>query len=145
MRKSGLLAALGLGAVIQYFADPKQGDRRRHVLYDKIRKALRISAREAHGAVENARNHTMGAVHELRNRLADAAADDIVLVDRVRAELGHHVERARAIEVVAESGRVTLTGAVGAGEGEKAAATALAVPGVRSVDNQLSEGMTERG
>ena len=141
MTKTGkpllFLAAIGLGALIQYFMDSGRGDRRRHVLYDKARKALRLAGREAHDAAQNARNHVTGAAAELRSRIADSPVDDAQLVDRVRAELGHHVDRPRAVEVFAENGNVTLTGAMPEIEIRKAVATASSVPGVRSVDNKL--------
>ena len=141
MAKSGkplsFLAAIGLGALVQYFMDSGRGDRRRHVLYDKARKALRLAGREAHNAAENARNHATGAVAEARTRLADEPIDDDRLIERVRAELGHHVERPRSVQVFAENGRVTLTGAVPESDIRKAVVTASAVPGVQSVENRL--------
>jgi osmotically-inducible protein OsmY len=133
------LATLGAGALIQYFMDPGRGDRRRHVLYDKARKALRLAAREAHDAAENAKNHAVGAVAEVRGRIKNEVIDDSQLVDRVRAELGHHVERARGIEVFAENGRVVLSGVASADDAAKAVATTLSVPGVRTVENHMEQ------
>ena len=120
-----------------YFLDPDRGTRRRHVAADKARRGLRVTGRELHDAAENAKNHAKGSVVELSHRMREHGVDDATLVERVRAELGHHVERARAIHVSAENGRVTLTGAVPFDEIERAARTAASVRGVQEVDNQL--------
>ena len=131
------VAKLGIGAAIMYFLDPNSGDRRRHVAYDKARKALRIGGRELHDAAENAKNHAVGAVAEVRARINAEAPDDAQLIGRVRAELGHHVERVRNIEVVADSGCVTLRGTVPADQMDSAIKTVASIPGVRHVDNRL--------
>jgi hypothetical protein len=132
-----LLAKLGIGAAIMYFFDPKDGDRRRHVAWDKARKALRSGGRELHDAAENAKNHAVGAVAEARSRMNAETPEDARLVDRVRAELGHHVERVRNIEVVADGGCVTLRGTVPADKMDTAVKTVQSVAGVREVDNRL--------
>jgi hypothetical protein len=138
-----LLAGIGIGAALMYFLDPDRGTRRRHVLADKARRGLRVTGREMHDAAENARNHTRGKVIEITHRLSEDAVDDTRLAERVRAELGHHVERARAIEVTAENGRVTLSGAVPFEQIERAAKTAASVRGVRDIDNRLVTGVVE--
>lgn len=140
-----LLAGIGIGAAVMYFLDPERGTRRRHVLADKTRRSLRVTRRELHDAAENAKNHTRGKVIELTHRLNEEPVDDARLVDRVRAELGHHVERARAIVVTAEGGRVTLTGEVPYDQIERAAKTAAGVRGVREIDNRLVSGPSEQG
>lgn len=132
-----LLAGIGIGAAVMYLLDPDRGTRRRHILADKARRGLRVTGRELHDAAENAKNHTRGKVIELRNRFDEDDVDDARLIDRVRAELGHHVERARAIEVAAENGRITLTGALPFDQIERAAKTAASVRGVREIDNRL--------
>lgn len=135
--RMALLAGIGIGAAVMYFLDPDRGTRRRHVLADKARRGLRVTGRELHDAAENAKNHTKGKVLELQHRMTEDAVDDERLVERVRAELGHRVERARAIEVSAENGRVTLTGALPYDQIERATQTAAAVRGVREIDNRL--------
>src|SRR5688572_1784169 len=132
-----LFAGLGIGAAIMYFLDPQDGDRRRHVAWDKARKALRIGGRELHDVAENAKNHAMGVVAEARGGMNAATPEDGQLVDRVRAELGHHVERVRNIEVVADGGCVTLRGTVPGDQMDTAVRTVQSVAGVREVDNRL--------
>lgn len=135
--RMALLAGIGIGAAVMYFLDPDRGTRRRHVLADKARRGLRVTGRELHNAAENAKNHTRGKVLEMQHRATEEPVDDERLVERVRAELGHRVERARAIEVSAENGRVTLTGALPYDQIERAARAAASVRGVREIDNCL--------
>ena len=132
-----LLAGMGIGAALMYFLDPDRGNRRRHLAGDQARKALRRGGRELHDAVENAKNHAVGAIAETRGRLSHERVDDALLVERVRAELGRHVEHPRAIEVFAENGEVTLTGAVAPSEIGKAEQVAAGVRGVECVSNKL--------
>lgn len=132
-----LLIGVGLGAAIMYFLDPDRGARRRHMTYDRAGRALRIGTRELRDAAEDAKNHTLGTIAEVRNAREEGPVEDDRLVDRVRAELGHHVEHPRRIEVFAESGRVTLTGYAAADEIEKAERTVKGVRGVNAVTNEL--------
>lgn len=140
-----LLAGIGIGAALMYFLDPDRGTRRRHLLADKARRGMRVTRRELHDAAQEAKNHTRGKVIELTHRLNEEEVDDARLVERVRAELGHHVERARAIEVTAENGCVTLTGALPFDQIERAAKTAASVRGVRGIDNRLVTSAGEQG
>jgi osmotically-inducible protein OsmY len=140
-----LLAGIGIGAAVMYFLDPDRGTRRRHILADKARRGLRVTGRELHDAAENARNHTRGKAIELTHRFNEDEVDDSRLVERVRAELGHHVERARMIEVTAENGRVTLAGAVPFDQIERAEKTAASVRGVHGIDNRLVSSAGEQG
>ncbi|MGH7679743.1 MAG: BON domain-containing protein [Gemmatimonadaceae bacterium] len=132
-----LLAGIGIGAAIMYFLDPDRGNRRRHLAGDQARKALRHRRRELHEAVENARNHAVGAMAEARGRLSREAVHDAQLVERVRSELGRHVEHPRAIDVFVENGNVTLTGAVAPSEIAEAENAACSVRGVQCVTNRL--------
>ena len=132
-----LLAGIGLGAAIMYFLDPDRGNRRRHLAGDQARKALRHGRRELHDAVENAKNHAVGAVAEVRGRLSREDVNDSLLIERVRSELGRHVEHPRAIEVFVENGNVTLAGAVAPSEVAEAEKAVCGVRGVQCVTNQL--------
>jgi osmotically-inducible protein OsmY len=97
---------------------------------------LNTVEREMAGRSVGVRNRARGAAAELRNIRDDNPSDD-QLVARVRAELGHHVEHARAIDVVAEHGRVTLRGPVLSSELDDVLSAARKVRGVDRVDNQL--------
>ena len=134
--KRALFVGLGVGAALMYLLDPDRGNRRRHLAADQTRKALRRGGRELHDVAEDVKNHARGKVIEARNRMRDEVVDDAVLVERVRAELGHRVERARDIEVTAENGNVILSGTASNAEMERAAEVACHVRGVRCVETQ---------
>lgn len=132
-----LLAGLGLGAVFMYFLDPDRGPRRRALVRDQTTSALRQGRREAQRIAVDARDRAVGTAVEIGGRLREEQVTDDQLVARVRAELGHHVERARAIDVVADGGRIVLRGEVAADEVEKVVSTVRGVRGVDRVDNEL--------
>jgi osmotically-inducible protein OsmY len=139
-----LLAGIGIGTALMYFLDPDRGKGR----VSRAREQVRSSARNATGALgrraHDLRNRTRGTVAELRGRAGERRRerplDDDTLVARVRAELGHHTERARHIEVAAEGGTVTLRGRVPATEVPHLLGAVQAVRGVDRVDNQLDLG-----
>ena len=131
-----LLAGIGIGAALMYFLDPAGGGRRRALVRDQAKGPLNTTERELKGRSADLRNRARGAAAELRGMGDDNPTDD-QLVARVRAELGHHVEHARAIDVVAEHGRVTLRGPVLSSELDDVLSTARKVRGVERVENQL--------
>jgi osmotically-inducible protein OsmY len=131
-----LLAGIGSGAALMYFLDPVRGRRRRAMARDKTTSALNTAERELKDRGEDLRNRARGAAAELRHAGDDHPSDD-QLVARVRSELGHQVEHARAIEVTAEQGRVTLRGPVLSSELSDVLATARKVRGVEAVENRL--------
>jgi hypothetical protein len=131
-----LLAGVGIGAALMYILDPARGKRRRALARDKARSAINTAVRELKERGEDLRNRARGAAAELRNAGDDHPSDE-QLVARVRSELGHSVEHARAIEVTAEQGRVTLRGPVLSSELSEVLATARKVRGVEAVENQL--------
>ena len=136
-RVGTLLAGIGIGAAIMYFLDPGRGARRRHVLADKAVSRVHDAQHGARDVALGMRNRATGTIAEVRGRLRDEEVSDDQLVARVRAELGHHVERVRPIEVVAEGGAVTLRGAVSAEDLPRVVATVERVRGVQRVVNNL--------
>lgn len=137
-RPGTLLAAVGLGAALMYFLDADSGARRRNVLRDQIASASRQLADALRDRSAHARNRAVGTVAEVRGRLEEEDVSDEQLVARVRAELGHHVERLRPIEVTAENGTVTLSGSVPAEDLPAVLAATEKVRGVQHVENRLA-------
>lgn len=133
---ASLLAGLGIGAALMYLFDPARGRRRRAVARDKTASALDAAQRELRERAVDVGNRARGAAAEMRHAGDDHPADE-TLVARVRAELGHHVEHARAIEVVAEHGTVILRGPVLRDELDAALTTTRGVRGVEQVRNEL--------
>ncbi len=140
-----LLAGAGIGGALMFFLDPRGGARRRALVRDRTGRALRTGREELHQEVEDARNRISGAVAEARGRMRRKPVDDDQLVARVRAELGHYVDRTGAIEVAADRGTVTLRGEVSTEELDDVLDAVRGVPGVKRVENQLDVRGTPSG
>src|SRR5437763_3328307 len=113
--RSSLIGA-GVGAGLMFLFDPNRGRRRRALIRDKFVRAARRT-REAAGATgRDLTLRTSGLAVEARSRFAPEAADDRVICERVRADLGRVASHPRAIRVASNGGIVTLTGDVLASE-----------------------------
>jgi len=133
-----LLAGLGIGAALMYLLDPARGARRRSLIRDKAARASRMTGRELIERAQDAKNRARGQVAQLRGRLAgDDQLDDDQLVARVRAELGHRVDRARSVEIAASNGEVTIRGHVPPDGVDDIVAAVRGVRGVKQVNNEL--------
>ncbi len=137
MRARDLLAGLTAGAASTYFLDPGQGKRRRA----RARNRLTWAAHELRETSDRlALNFTHRSQGYFARRRADGSGDEPdneMLVQHVRARLGHMAPRARDIQVEASEGHVRLCGAVQAGETERLLLHISRVPGVKTIDNQL--------
>jgi hypothetical protein len=131
------VAGAGIGGALMYFLDPRGGARRRALVRDRTARAIRTGKEELHQEVEDARKRISGAVAEARGRMRREPVDDEQLVARVRAELGHHVDRTGAIEVAADRGTVSLRGEVSREELGDVLSAVRGVPGVKRVKNEL--------
>jgi osmotically-inducible protein OsmY len=135
-KQIALLVGAGLGAALMFILDPGRGARRRALVRDKTGKLLRRSGRAIHERSEDIRNRIGGTAAELRAKDSTPPTDH-QLEERIRAELGHHVEHARAIEVFAENGEVTLRGNVLRDELDDVLGTVRRVNGVREVRSEM--------
>src|SRR5215218_4105227 len=127
------IAALGLGAAAMYFLDPDRGRRRRHLVRDKLVHAAKQSGDAVGTTSQDLANRAGGLAAVARRRLNDEQPDDGVLADRVRAALGRAVSHPGAIGVVAQEGRIVLSGPVLADEADKLVANIRRVRGVAEV------------
>src|SRR5262249_48232249 len=84
-----LLAGIGLGAALMYFLDPQRGNARRAVARDRANAALRDARLDLENRRRDLRNRFRGAAAEIRSASSNELIDDVLLVERVRAELGH--------------------------------------------------------
>jgi hypothetical protein len=132
-----LLIGAGLGAALMFILDPERGGRRRALVRDKSLKTLRRGGEAINERTEDIGNRLTGAVAELRGRRASPPTN-LQLEERVRAELGHKVEHAKAIEVFAEDGKVTLRGDVLREELDDVLGTVRGVHGVRDVRSEMN-------
>ena len=140
-----LVAGVGLGGVLMYFLDPRGGARRRALVRDRAAHALRTGKEEIRQEVKETRNRVSGAVAEARGRLRHEPVDDEQLVARVRADLGHRVDRAGEVEITADRGTVRLRGEVSREELDGVIGSVRRVPGVGRVTDELTVRETPSG
>lgn len=133
------LVAAAAGAAAMYFLDAEHGRRRRSAARDR---ALSI-ARDANRALADLQpGPRMAGRMGARMGGSDSAQDarrleDRRLRDRIRAQLGHRIDRPRDVEVVVNDGDVSLRGRVRDTERESLLQAVAAMPGVRHVHDRL--------
>jgi osmotically-inducible protein OsmY len=136
-KKAALVGGLGLGAALMYLFDPDRGRRRRALIRDKAEGAANKAGDYAGKMSRDLRNRAYGVVAETKSIFRQEEVTDNVLVDRVRAKLGHYSVHVGAIDVTAQNGTVTLRGPVLANEVPEVLLAVGSVRGVKDVDNQL--------
>ncbi len=113
------LAAAGMGAGLYHILEPQRGAARRIWVRDKMARGVRVFGRFLDKRIRDLRNRAQGQVAELRASRAGQQVDDDLLVERVRAQLGHLLSHPGSIDVIARGGVVTVRGPVLEGEAEK--------------------------
>lgn len=137
MRTRELLFGVGIGAALAFLADPAGGRGRRAKMRDQLVHASRKTRHSFDAATRDITTRTAGIVAAARRRWTDANVDDGRLRERVRSRLGRASSHPRAIDIDVNDGVVILRGPVLATELENLIDTIGAVPGVRSVANEL--------
>jgi uncharacterized membrane protein len=132
------LGAAAVGAVSMYLLDPDHGRRRRAVVRDRLSSGMSRLDEASSVASRDLRNRARGLAHEVRSRFTREEVPDEILCERVRSRLGWAVSHPGAIEVAAQSGRVTLSGAVLEREYVRLLRTVWAVRGVADVEDRLA-------
>lgn len=133
-----MLGCTGLGAGMMYMLDPRLGRRRRALVRDRAQSYWRRTGKFISQTVRDARQRTSGLITETRKQVRGTEVpEDAVLVARVRAQIGHVISQARAVDVSAHQGHVTLSGSIAAHEVEKLLSAVASVPGVTAVVNRL--------
>jgi uncharacterized membrane protein len=127
-----------VGATLMYVFDPERGTRRRKRLRDRAVHRAHATADFAGTASRDAGNRVTGLAAALASRFRTDSPDDVVIAERVRAELGRAVSHPGAIEVGAADGLVTLCGDVLDREHDDAIEAAARVKGVEAVEDLLS-------
>lgn len=134
----GFTYGLALGAGLMFLLDPRQGGARRALVRDKsvgalsdVEEALAVGKRDLFHRAE-------GVVARLFARPTHEPVSEDVLVERVRARLGHVCDHARAIAVKSKGdGVIELKGPVLADEAERVLGAVAHVRGVREIDDDL--------
>ena len=133
----GVLGGIGIGAALMYFLDHDRGARRRALVVDKLVHAGHLAGDAIGTTARDAGNRARGAAAIARARVQPDDADDRIIEERVRAELGRVVSHPSAIVATAAQGRVTLSGPVLAREADDLLARVRRVRGVTDVENRL--------
>lgn len=137
-RGFSVLGALGIGAGLMYFFDPRYGNRRRALVRDQAVSLLNRSDTFIEKAARDVRNRARGILAETTGRLSDREeASDWVLEERVRANIGRLSRHPGSIEVTANQGKVTLSGPVLKEEVDRVVSGTKKTRGVKDVDNRL--------
>jgi uncharacterized membrane protein len=135
---SKVVTSAALGAAAMYVLDPNKGRRRRAIFRDKTRSSL---TNITHLAQVSARDlsHRVQGLRAVARRLfkGRGAADDLVLIERVRAKMGRVVSHPHAIQIGARDGRITLSGPIVPGEVEPLLDAVRSVWGVSGIDDHL--------
>lgn len=144
-----LFLAAGAGALLMYLLDPDQGRRRSAQARDRLARLARRGSGAGTTGARDLGNRAGGLFAQLRSRLREGlgreqVADDLI-VERVRAQLGHLVSHPRAIDVSVHDGQVTLRGAVLMREEDSLVRGVEAVRGVRGVQSDLQVYQSEEG
>ena len=134
-----LLAGVGIGAALMYLLDPHRGTARRAQLIDRTGGMIRSARHDVEVARRDLSHRVHGAAAEVRARFEEEAVDDEQLTERVRAELGHHANSIRRVDVAAHDGRVTLSGIVRPEEHDRLVSAARHVRGVEDIEDRLTE------
>jgi hypothetical protein len=139
MNKTAIaVTGIGLGAAAMYVVDPDRGRRRRA----RLREAVAHASHRAHavaGMTARDIQHRVSGVaaRTLDKLIEEPAPSDEVLAERVRAQLGRLVSHPGAVDAVARSGTVTLSGPVFDAEVEQLLKGVAAVAGVMAIENRL--------
>jgi uncharacterized membrane protein len=137
MKLKTALTAVGLGAGIAYFFDPKQGESRRTLLRDKANSLVDRMDDSIFTVVEDTRNKTRGVLSEWTAKLSNQDNPDWLLGERVRSALGRLSPHSRKVSVRAEDGQVHLTGSILKDEKDAILRAASRTRGVREVIDEL--------
>ena len=135
-----MTGAFVLGALSEYFLDPRGGRRRRHTARDRTFATIRRTERRAAVRAQRAESRAVGNVRRVLARRRDREPlDDATLAHKVESELFGRARVAKGhIDVNTEDGVVFLRGVV---EREEQIArigeAARAIDGVRDVENLL--------
>jgi uncharacterized membrane protein len=137
MKLKTALTALGIGAGVAYFFDPKQGEGRRTLLRDKANNLVNQMDDSIYTAVEDTRNRTRGVLSEWTAKLSNQDSPDWLLAERVRGALGRLSPHSRKVRVRAEEGQVHLSGSILKDEKDAIMRAAARTRGVREVIDEL--------
>jgi uncharacterized membrane protein len=134
-----LLTGLSVGAGLMYFLDPERGRRRRALIRNQLTHSAHVGADAIGATSRDVIHRATGAMSRARGVFDRTPADDVVLIERVRSQLGRLVSHPHAIDVDVRNGVVTLHGPALQAEVPRLLGAVERVRGVREVVNALDE------
>lgn len=137
-RATRSILGMALTAGATYFLDPASGRRRRAIARDRLLSTLTHFDEGVHVAARDLSHRLQGMVAEMRSFFREDQASDDTLTERVRSRLGRVVSHPGAIDVVSQSGTITLTGHVLASEHGELLRALRSVHGVEGIIDQLA-------
>ena len=139
--KAAIAAAAVAGAAGEYFLDPADGKRRRHVVRDKALKVLRRGGRRAGQAARHGAGVASGTAQATKSSdrpPAHERLNDSALARKVETEIFRSEDAPKgSVNVNVEQGVVYLRGEADPDQIGELAAKAGKVDGVREVENLL--------
>ena len=130
---------LAVGALFEYFLDPKAGRRRRHMARDRALSRLRQGERRAIVRTRRAESHAIGVARRALNarRRAEEPPDDLTLAQKVESQLFRRADVPKGqVSVNAEEGVVFLRGVLERQEDiDRMGEEARRIAGVCAVEN----------
>ena len=134
-----LVNGMIIGAAIMYVFDEHRGAKRRAYARDKLVRAGHLLGRAINRRSRDLMHRLGGSLAELRSTIRDRSADipDEILVQRVRAQLGHAVSHPGLLEVSAREGWVSVRGPVLRNEIETIRKRLRKIRGVRDCHMEL--------
>jgi len=144
-KRVAFVTGLGIGAGVMFMLDSDRGIRRRDLVQDQMTHISKTSREVLVKATRDLRNRATGLIAESKSLLTGEQVPDPVLVDRVRTALGRFPVHHRSIQVVAEDGRVMLSGETLTSELDTIIDAVTAVRGVTDVVNNLLVHETSEG
>jgi CBS domain-containing protein len=129
---------MGIGAGLMYLLDPLRGSTRRSTIQQKTAGLYNASGETLGTKSRHLKNRAAGIVASAKSLIhTEEDVTDEKLVSRIRSKIGRHVSHARAVQVTANRGNVTLSGPVLANEVPGLIDCVNAIPGVKSVESRL--------
>jgi hypothetical protein len=136
-----IAAGVGVGAAVMYLFDPDRGRGRRARIRDQAMRTTHQAEDAIGKALQDTRNRASGLAAEAKSafRRQEEPISNQQLEARVRSRLGHVVSHPHAVHVLAQDGRVMLSGSVLANEKRELLNEIRHIAGVKAVDDSLDQ------
>jgi len=136
-----IAAAVGAGAAVMYLFDPDRGRGRRARIRDQALRTSHQAEDAISKALQDTRNRASGLAADAKSALGreEDPVSNQQLEARVRSRIGHIVSHPHAVHVLAQDGRVMLSGSVLAEEKRALLSEVRHTTGVKAVDDSLDQ------